>query len=193
MAKASMTELQRKLEAIRHEAFAAGYSAAMEAVHELASRAAPQAEKTAVAPSRRGPGRGRGRARTQQAQPGTAKATRPRRTGTRSRTGAATRTTEHPAAIRTRRSKGRRSQRGMNALMIEEILKAAAPSALRPAAIRKALQDKGVSISFASISQALGQLQRRNAAEQWDSKTWRATGRASETHSEPVADAGPTA
>jgi hypothetical protein len=54
MAKASMTELQRQLEAIRHEAFAAGYAAAMEAVHELASRAAPQAEKTAGLGTRQG-------------------------------------------------------------------------------------------------------------------------------------------
>jgi Fe2+ or Zn2+ uptake regulation protein len=49
-----------------------------------------------------------------------------------------------------------------------------APSAIRPAEIRKALQDNGVTISFASIRHALGQLEARNAAEQvGDSKTWR--------------------
>jgi hypothetical protein len=76
--------------------------------------------------------------------------------------------------------------------MIDEILKAAAPNALRPAEIRKALQDNGVTVSFASIRYALGQLERRNAAEQPESKTWRATGDAPETRSAPVADAGPT-
>ena len=45
---------------------------------------------------------------------------------------------------------------------------------MRPAEIRKALQDNGAAISFASIRNALGQLDARNAAEQvGDSKTWR--------------------
>jgi hypothetical protein len=49
-----------------------------------------------------------------------------------------------------------------------------APSAVRPAEIRKALQDKGVAISFPSIHHALRQLEARNAAEQVDdSKSWR--------------------
>jgi len=49
-----------------------------------------------------------------------------------------------------------------------------APSGVRPAEIRKALQDNGVAISFASIRNALGQLEARNAAEQvGDSKSWR--------------------
>ena len=58
--------------------------------------------------------------------------------------------------------------------MIEEILKAMAPSPVRPAEIRKALQDNGVTISFPSIRDALGQLEARNTAEQvGDTKTWR--------------------
>jgi hypothetical protein len=66
------------------------------------------------------------------------------------------------------------AQRGANALIIEEILKAMAPSGVRPAEIRKALQDNGVAISFPSIHHALRQLEARNAAEQvGDSNSWR--------------------
>jgi hypothetical protein len=81
----------------------------------------------------------------------------------------------------TRRSVAGPAQRGANALMIDEILTAVAPRAARPAEIRKALQDKGVGISFASIRHALGQLEARNAAEQvGDSKTWRHRGAGSD-------------
>jgi hypothetical protein len=52
-----------------------------------------------------------------------------------------------------------------------------APSAVRPAEIREAVQDNGVVMSFASIRHALGQLERHAAAEQiGDSKTWRYPG-----------------
>jgi len=45
---------------------------------------------------------------------------------------------------------------------------------VRPAEIRKALQGKGVAISFPSIHHGLRQLEARNAAEQvGDSKSWR--------------------
>jgi len=37
---------------------------------------------------------------------------------------------------------------------------------VRPAEIRKALQDNGVAMAFTSIRHALGQLEQRNAAEQ---------------------------
>jgi hypothetical protein len=48
---------------------------------------------------------------------------------------------------------------------------------VRPAEIRKALQDNGVAMAFTSIRHALGQLEQRNAAEQvGDSKTWRHRG-----------------
>ena len=58
--------------------------------------------------------------------------------------------------------------------MIEEILQAAAPRALPPAAIRKALQEKGVDLAFTSIRHALGQLEARKAARQvGKSRTWR--------------------
>jgi Fe2+ or Zn2+ uptake regulation protein len=49
-----------------------------------------------------------------------------------------------------------------------------APSGVRPAEIRKALQDNGAAISFASIHHALRQLEARNAAEQvGDRNSWR--------------------
>jgi hypothetical protein len=67
---------------------------------------------------------------------------------------------------------GRRPQRGTNARMVEEILQAAAPRAVRPAEIRKALHDKGVAMAFTSIRHALGQLESRHAAEQ-DGSTWK--------------------
>jgi hypothetical protein len=167
MARTAMTELQQQIEAVRREAFAAGYAAAMEAIRELTSRATPGTRTAAAAPSRRGRGRGRGRAR--QAAPA-AKATPTRRRRARTTRAAA-------GTARTRRPAARRPQRGTNARMIEEILKAAAPRAVRPAEIRKALQDNGVAMAFTSIRHALGQLEQRNAAEQvGDSKTWRHRG-----------------
>jgi hypothetical protein len=61
--------------------------------------------------------------------------------------------------------------------MVEEVLKAARPRAVRAAEIRKALQDNGVTVSFPSIHGALRQLEARNAAKQvGDSKTWRYRG-----------------
>ena len=55
MAKTAMSQLEDQVELIRREAFAAGYAAAMQAVHEIASRPAP-AEKppTRTAPVRHG-------------------------------------------------------------------------------------------------------------------------------------------
>src|SRR5438477_430972 len=49
MARTAMTELQQQIEAIRREAFAAGYAAAMEAVRDLTSRSAPGAASAAAA------------------------------------------------------------------------------------------------------------------------------------------------
>ena len=50
--------------------------------------------------------------------------------------------------------------------MVQEILKAAAPRAVRQAEIRRALQAKGVTLAFPSIGHALGQLEGRKAAKQ---------------------------
>jgi hypothetical protein len=148
-------ELQQQIEEVRREAYAAGYRAAMQVISEVTSRAAPKSGTTAAAPGRRRQGRVR------KAAPA-AKPTRSRRARA---TGATT---------TTRPSANGRAQRGTNALIIEEILKTMAPSGVRPAEIRKALQDNGVAISFASIRNALRQLEARNAAEQvGDSKSWR--------------------
>ena len=155
MPKAATMELQQQIEQVRREAYVAGYAAAMQVIADGASRPAPKAGTTAAAPRRRGRGRVRQAATA-------AKPARPRRTR---------------AAATTRPSANGRAQRGTNALIIEEILKRMAPSGVRPAEIRKALEDKGVAISFASIRHALDQLEARNAAEQvGDSRTWRHRG-----------------
>ena len=165
MARTAITELQQQIEAVRREAFAAGYAAAMQAIRELTTRATPEAGSRAAATPRRR-GRGRGRARARQAAPAAAKAPARRR-----------RARATPTAAKPRRAATRRPQRGTNARMIEEILKAAAPRAIPPAEIRKALQDNGVAMAFTSIRHALGQLEQRNAAEQvGDSRTWRHRG-----------------
>jgi len=79
-----------------------------------------------------------------------------------------------PKAAANETSVAKRPRRGTNARMIEEILQAAAPRAVRPAEIRKALQDKGVAMAFTTIRHALGQLEARHAAEQvTDRETWR--------------------
>jgi len=160
MARTAINQLQDQIEAVRREAFAAGYAAAMQSIRELASRPAPSAQAAAAAaatPRRRG----RPARRAQPAAP----AAQPTRQRRRRRAAAATRTP---------RAGGRRPQRGTNARMVEEILQAAAPRAVRPAEIRKALQDKGVAMAFTSIRHALGQLESRHSAEQIaDSKTWR--------------------
>lgn len=68
--------------------------------------------------------------------------------------------------------------RGNNARMVEEVLRASAPRALRPAEIRTAVQrDRGVALGFTSIRHALGQLEERRAVEQvGDGNSWRYPG-----------------
>jgi hypothetical protein len=160
MARTAINQLQDQIEMVRREAFASGYAAAMQAIREVAARSAPSAQTAAAAAPRR-----RGRPARAQAAAPAAQPTRQRR---RRRAATTTRTPRTP------RAGGRRPQRGTNARMVEEILQAAAPRPVRPAEIRKALQDKGVAMAFTSIRHALGQLESRNSAEQIaDSKTWR--------------------
>ena len=161
MAKTAVSELQQQVEEVRRQAFAAGYAAAMQAIRELASRPVPNTGSR-VTPRRAGLGRRRTATRTKTTAP------RQRRAGPTEGT------------TRRRRSAAGRPERGANALRVEEILKASAPQALRIAAIRKALQEKGTEISFTSLRHALSQLASRNAAEQvGNSRTWRHTGGAS--------------
>ena len=153
MAKTALTQLQDQIEAVRREAFAAGYAAAMQAIRDLAAKPTPGAAPLPAGAQRR----------RRAAAPATA--ARPAR-GPR---------TAARAPRRTGRASARRPQRGSNARLVEEVLQSNAPRALRPAEIRRSLQrDKGVAIAFTSIRHALAQLEVRGAAEQvGDSKTWR--------------------
>lgn len=64
---------------------------------------------------------------------------------------------------------------GSAIFVVEEVLQANAPRALRPAEIRSAIQrDKGVAMAFISIRNALGQLEARHVVEQvTEGKAWR--------------------
>ena len=158
MAKSALTQLQEQIEAVRREAFAAGYAAAMQSIRDVASQPAPGAAP--VAP--RAPGRPRPAAPARATPPG-----RPRQKRAAAR-----------APQRASRAPGKRPRRGTNARLVEEVLQSNAPRALRPAEIRSALQrDKGTAMAFTSIRHALGQLEGRHTAEQVaDSKTWRYRG-----------------
>ncbi len=153
MAKSALDELQQQLEAVRRESFAAGYAAAMASIREFASRPASNA-KASVVPQRN--------------RPKVAQASRSTPPSPRQRAAAAT-------AQKTNRKPASRLQRGISAKLVEEVLQANAPRALRPAEIRTALQhDKGVTISFTSVRHALSQLQARASAEpNDDGKSWR--------------------
>src|SRR5437879_2784990 len=112
----------------------------MQAIRDAATPLAPNTRTTVATSSRRG--RGRGRARRREAAPRpTSKA--------RSRTTA--------SAARPRRSTTGRSPRGANAPLVEEVLRAVAPNGLSQTELRNAMQEKGVSISFTSIRNALRQ------------------------------------
>jgi hypothetical protein len=158
MAKTAINQFQDQIEAVRREAFAAGYAAAMQTVRDLAAKPTPGAESAGVTPQR-------GRRATRQVPTRNAAATPQRQPRP-------PRATEAKAAPRTRAT---RLQRGTNARFVEEVLQSNAPRALRPAEIRTAIQrDKGVAMAFTSIRHALGQLEQRRVAEEIaDSKTWR--------------------
>jgi hypothetical protein len=160
MAKTALTQLQDQIEAVRREAFAAGYAAAMQSIREFAAKPAPGAEPAAARPQRRG----RPAAPAPSGRP--ARQRQPRAAAA--------------SPARARRAPARRPTRGTNARLVEEVLQANAPRALRPAEIRRTLQrDKGVAMAFTSIRHALVQLEERRTAEQVaDSKTWRYRGSA---------------
>src|SRR5437870_13746517 len=112
MARTALTQLQDQIEAVRREAFAAGYAAAMQSIREFTAKPAPGAEP-AARPSRR---RGRARAAVPARAARSASATRQRRP----RAGAA-------ATPRTRRAPSQRPQRGTNARLVEEVLQSNSP------------------------------------------------------------------
>ena len=168
MAEEALTQLQAQIEAIRREAFAEGYAVAMQTVKELAARSAPQQTDMAVVPN------GSKSSDSEIEQPAPSRAAIPLRTGTLVRRSPAKRPTARAAATGRSRSRGGRAKRGINAQMIQEILKAAAPRAVRQAEIRRTLEGRGVSLPYPSIGHALGQLRARKAARQvGKSGTWR--------------------
>src|SRR5262252_7298274 len=78
MAKTALNQLQEQIEAVRSEAFAAGYAAAMQEVRDLVSRGAPGAPVKSASPTpvaRRRQGRSPRAARA--AAPATAAPTAP--------------------------------------------------------------------------------------------------------------------
>ena len=154
MAKTAVTQLQEQIEAIRREAFAAGFKAAMQSVRQFASTQRPT------------------RGRNPPSQPGAAAPQRARAPGSPQQSGNTTGASRRGAAT------AARPQRGTNARLVEEVLQSNAPRALRPAEIRSTIQrEKGVAIAFTSIRHALGQLESRRLAEQVeDSNTWRYRG-----------------
>ena len=176
MTEAALNEVQRQIEAIRKQAFNEGYAAAMQAVGELASGSVPWSNASVSSPS----GSGSGDSEAQQPEP--RRAAVPLRTSSAVRRAPASRARRsgqaagghRTAAPGNRQSPRRRAERGTNARMVQEILKAVSPRAVPQAEIRKALQDKGVSLAYPSIGHALAQLQRRKAARQvGKSGTWR--------------------
>jgi hypothetical protein len=150
MAKTALTQLQDQIEAIRREAYAAGYAAAMQAIRDFAAR--PSA--AAATPARRG-------------RPAEVVAPAARRRGR-----------PRGAAVKPPRATRRRPQRGTNARLIAEVLKALPSGTGRPAEIRAALtRDKGVTMAYTSIRHSLGQLQTRGEVSAGaDGKTWSYTG-----------------
>lgn len=153
MAKTAVNQLQEQIEAIRREAFAAGFEAAMRSVRQFTS--------------------------TQTPETGPQSAERPRRRSVqRRRVSASQAPGDSSAKPRGGAATAGRPQRGTNARLVEEVLQSNAPRALRPAEIRSAIQrEKGMAIAFTSIRHALGQLEARQVAEQIaDSNTWRYRG-----------------
>jgi hypothetical protein len=163
MAKTALTQLQDQIEAIRREAYNAGYTAAMQAIRDFVAR--PTAAST---------------------PPPRARVTKPPAVAKVAKVVKATKATK-AAPQRRRRAAAkapaaaRRPQRGTNAKLIAEVLQGMPSGTARPAEIRSALQrDKGVAMAFTSIRHALGQLATRNEVEATaDGKTWRYRGAAS--------------
>ena len=173
MARSALTQLQSQIEAIRKEAYAEGYAAAMQVIQK-AVVGGPAA--AASAPRRRATAKRAARATAAPAAKPAA-AARPARAAKSAAAAKAPARRGRPAKASAPKA-GSRPRRGNNAAMIEEILKGIAPGAARPAEIRTALQrDKGASVAFTSIRHALGQLAARGAIEEvGDSKTWRIKG-----------------
>src|SRR5690348_16777566 len=150
MGEVAMTEFQNQIEALRREAFAEGYAAAMQSVRELASRSAPQSAGTTAVLADAD--------ESHAEQPEDTKAAMPLSANSPVRRSGVQRSTAQRIASSPRRPRRRRAKRGANAQMIQEILKKAAPRAVRQAEIRRSLEERGVLLPYPSIGHALGQL-----------------------------------
>jgi hypothetical protein len=149
--KTALGQLQDQIEAIRDEAYAAGYAAAMQAVRDFSARPTSGAVATSTRsqpPPKAAPAKPSGR---------------PDRSPARTN-----------PAVQVRH----RPQRGTNARLIIEVLKASGSDFVRPAAIRTTLQNtNGAVLPFTSIRHALSQLQSQGLAEpSGDGKSWRYMG-----------------
>ena len=152
MAEVALKELNEQIKLVRQEAYAAGFTAAMRTVRAFAEKAAPSE-----------PVSGRSQRAVRAPQRASAPSQRPKRA---------------PATAEVPKERGTatapRRPRGANTQMVEQVLQANAPRPMRPFEIRSAIQrDKGTSIAFGSIRQALDQLAARKVVEQVDAKTWR--------------------
>jgi hypothetical protein len=181
MARSALTQLQSQIEAIRREAYAAGYAAAMQVIQKAVSGgpagAAPR--RRAAAPKPAAAAKPAPVAKPARAAKPAQAAKAPARRGRPAKVAApkAPARRGRPAKVAAPKASSR-PRRGNNAAMIEEILKGIAPRAARAAEIRAALQrDKGAALAFTSIRHALGQLASRQVIEEvGDSKSWRMKG-----------------
>jgi hypothetical protein len=170
--KNALSQLQDQIEAIRKEAYNAGYAAAMQSIRDFAARPSTPAAA---------PARGRRPARSVSAPKAAAApapaAKRKRGPAAKPKAGPAPRRGRPPTAKPASAAR-RRPQRGSNARLIAEVLKTLPSGTGRPADIRKALQsDKGVTMAYTSIRHSLGQLAARDEVQaSSDGKTWRYSG-----------------
>ena len=152
MAETALKELNEQIKLVRQEAYAAGFIAAIRAVRAFAEKAAPSE-----------PVSRRSQRALQAPQPALTTSPRPKRAPATAKV-----PKEHRTAAAPRRA------RGANTQLVKQVLQANAPRPMRPVEIRSAIQrDKGTSIAFGSIRQALDQLAARKVVEQVDAKTWR--------------------
>lgn len=151
MAKTAMTELTDQIEAIRREAYNDGYAAAMRAVVEYSTSRTAIPKATAT------------KATVTKAPVTTANAAK-----------STTATTAAPKRQRRAQAKpAGRYHHGDNARHIAEAMMTLPDHRGPAAAIKRALAKKGHEIAYASIRNALAQLQARGAASvATDGKTW---------------------
>jgi hypothetical protein len=130
-----MNQLEEQIEAIRKQAYDAGYATAMRAIREFAGGSPNAAAPAVVSRRRKSPAVAKAQSRPSSTRPSKPKST--------------------TASMPRSRPQPSQPNRGSNALLIAEVLKGTS-GPTRAADIRKTLQrDKGVSIAFASHAMRL--------------------------------------